>query len=140
MFFMTEAYQYIKGYEKVVEAFSCWPSFDDGEVVWMSLHREKGTGGIGPVLKAAVQTRTTLPNVYFLVEFHFFAVYRLILNGFNYQNAITDLVIERVFSQLHRSEIFDVEFCQGHGVGCTFECTAIEVVSVSPFTPPSSYW
>ena len=57
------------------------------------------------------------------------------LGGFNHQNAINGFLVSAKWSQHLNREVFSVELIQGFGVGTTFECGEIEVVSLDPSSP-----
>jgi hypothetical protein len=70
-----------------------------------------------------------------LLTFRFGGVENVKLEGFNHQNAINGLTVTSKWSQRLNREMFNVELIQGFGVGATFGCGEIEVVSVNPTVP-----
>ena len=135
---MKPAYTRITNYERVIEHFGAWPSFDDFEVVSMLLERTTTDNTIGPTLTIQFYgfRRDVAPGSPSyndcLLTLHFAGVESLKLGGFNHQNAINGFVFSTKWSDRLRRELFTVELVQGFGVGCTFECDTINVVSVNP--------
>lgn len=70
-----------------------------------------------------------------LLTFRFGGVENVKLDGFNHQNAINGFTVVGNWSERLNREVFNVEIIQGFGVGSTFECEEIEVVSVNPAVP-----
>ncbi len=128
----------ITNHESVTRLLGGWPSFDDFEVVSMLLERSRSGDDTGPWL--TIQFSGFRPDAEpespsrnnCLLTLRFADVENLKLDGFNHQNAINGLVVSAKRSARLNREIFNVELVQGFGVGCTFECDAIDVVSVTP--------
>jgi hypothetical protein len=70
-----------------------------------------------------------------LLTFRFGGVENVKLDGFNHQNAINGFTVVGKWSERLNREVFNVEIIQGFGVGSTFDCDEIEVVSVNPAVP-----
>lgn len=132
----------ILGAEKLVSIFGYWPSFHDAEVVWMKLDRRPHAEGYGPTLEALVHTFEITSEVgsngsyvlrhHVLIHLRFSDVVELRLEGFNFQNALMGLTFaglrERQWEHIH----FQVRFDSSHGVDASFQCHAVEVLSVTP--------
>jgi hypothetical protein len=70
-----------------------------------------------------------------LIILRFGGIENMTLNGFNHQNAINGLVVKAHWSERRKRDLFTVDLIQGFGVGTKFECTEIDLVSVTPTTP-----
>jgi len=138
---MKPGYSRITNHERVVDLLGAWPSFDDFEVVSMLLERSGTDDLVGPTLTIQFfgfrqDVAPESPNRNnCLLTLRFAGVESLKLEGFNHQNAINGFVLSTKWSDRLRREVFNVELVQGFGVGCTFECDAIDVESVNPAVP-----
>ena len=132
---------HIAGADQLVAVFGRWPSFHDAEVVWVRLDR--GTPGDGvPSLEALVHTSEMTSEVgaggyyvlrhHVLVHLRFGAVTEARLDGFNEQNVLTALNLTDRGEGQPESSRFEVSFDPAFGLGASFQCDAIEVVSVAP--------
>jgi hypothetical protein len=157
-----EVINQIEGVEKLIEVFGRFPSFHDAEILRIILDR-KGNGHFKPTLEATVRTcqitneldenrRYILKN-HCLVDFKFSEIAELKLNGFNHQNVINELVIEKItdkhrkiykteneyakewVKQMIESHNFYVELVYSHGINGSFLCKSIEVLSVKRLSP-----
>lgn len=70
-----------------------------------------------------------------LLTLRFGGVENVKLDGFNHQNAINGFTVVAKWSERLNREMFNVEIVQGFGVGATFACEEIEVVSMKPAVP-----
>lgn len=135
---MNFAYTRITNHESVTGLLGNWPSFDDFEVVSMLFERSRGGGDTEPSL--TIRFSGFRPDVgpespnrnNCLLTLRFAGVESIKLEGFNHQNAINGFVVSAKWSERLNREVFSVELIQGFGVGCTFDCDAIDVVSVTP--------
>jgi hypothetical protein len=138
---MNDIYRLIHGHEQIVDRFGKWPSFHDSEIISLNLDRDDGKALTGPILTLSINlfrlevapnhadrrnTKATLK---------FSDVENMNLAEFNHQNAISDFVISKQYSERLKRDIFNVELKPGFGVRCQFQCSKIEVLSVEPFTP-----
>jgi hypothetical protein len=118
-----------------------WPTFDDFEVVSMLLERSHDGEEPWPVFTVQfLGFRTDVAPEHpdrntCLLTLRFGGVENVKLEGFNHQNAINGLTAVGKWSERLNQEVFNVEIIQGFGVGATFECGEIDVVSVSPAVP-----
>jgi hypothetical protein len=139
----VESVDGITGAEQLVAVFGYWPSFHDAEVLWLRLDRcAHGDGCYGPMLEVVVHafemTSEVGPDGHYVLRHHvlvhlrFLDVVELRLDGFNFQNALMGLTLtdlrdaqmERVRWAAHLDSAF--------GVNASFQCYAVEVVSVVP--------
>jgi hypothetical protein len=131
----------IAGAEKLIAVFGHWPSFHDAEVVWMNLDRRPHGEGYGPTLEALVHafemTSEVSPDGYYvsrhhsLVHLRFRHVLGLRLEDFNFQNVLFGLGISELRERRWEHMQFQVQFDSSHGVEASFQCHAVEVVSVT---------
>lgn len=135
---MSDIAEHIEGSDKITSVFGYWPSFHDAEILCFELRR----GGVGlavltpPVLTLQVRhwqmTNEVKPDGYFVHEhetistLRFYKVDDVKLDGFNRQNVIFDLRIER------KEQHFDVALEPCFGIEASFTCARIEVVDVQP--------
>ena len=139
---MNSVHSRIKNFEMVTSFFGKWPSFDDFEVVSMMFER--------------IPDEQTSPNPVLTIKFFAFCwdvvaesknhkdclltlrfggLENVKLDGFNHQNAINGFTVVAQWSERLNREVLSVELIQGFGVGSTFDCGEIEVVSLNPATP-----
>jgi hypothetical protein len=146
---MTDLDRFISASDRLTGIFGHWPSFHDAEVVDFNLWR----GGMnsqtrdlaGPVLTLKVHlwemTKEVDSKGYFILRNHtlctlrFREVQEIQMQGFNDQNAIFDLSIERKERNEPPSPYFAVEIEPAFGIQSSFECLHIEVVEAVPFIP-----
>jgi hypothetical protein len=132
----------IEGSEKLTDIFGYWPSFHDAEVIELVLWRGDVEPEVGryifPVLKAKLhvwELTKDLNSAGFLVLRHhtltslrFHNVNEFRMEGFNHQNAILGLSIDRQDRSEGPSPVLAVQFTPAHGMGATFVCSRVEVV------------
>ncbi|WP_152049226.1 Imm50 family immunity protein [Tautonia marina] len=132
----------VLGCDRLTSVFGYWPTFHDAEVVWLRLDRRPSGEGYGPTVEAMIHAFEMTSEVgsdgcyvlrnHVLVHFCFRDVVELRLDGFNHQNALSGLVIadlrERQWEHIH----FQVSLDPAFGVGASFQCHEVEVVSVTP--------
>lgn len=137
-----DATDHVLGSERLTSVFGYWPSFHDAEVVWLRLDRRPTGEGPGPIIEAMIHTFESTseigPDGYYvlrnhvLVHFCFRDVVELQLSDFNHQNALFGLTItdlrERQWEHIH----FQVSLDPAFGVGGSFQCHEIEILSVVP--------
>lgn len=138
-----EAVEHIVGAEQLVAVFGYWPSFHDAEVLWLRLDRRAhGDGCSGPTLEALIHAFEMTSEVgtdgyyvlrhHVLVHLRFIDVVELQMDGFNFQNVLTGLTLtdlrDRHMERVRWLALFQSIF----GVDASFQCYAVEVVSVVP--------
>ena len=130
------------GVEKLTTVFGYWPSFHDSEVIWFHLDRRPDGEGQGPTVEAMIRAFEITSEVgpggflvlrhHVLVHFRFREAVELELDGFNCQNALFGLTIadirDRQLERIH----FQVRFDSSFGLGVSFQCREVEVLSVEP--------
>lgn len=141
---MTTA-QGIRGAEKLLSHFGCWPSFHDAEVVWLRLDRPTGGKEGGAGLEASVHafrmTDRTGPDGFLVLEGHvlvqlrFRGIVDLRLEGFNEQNALLGLSIVDIRDRGMEDIRFEVGMDPAYGLSVSFQCREVEVVDVLPCLP-----
>ena len=133
----------IAGAEQLIAVFGYWPSFHDAEVLWMRLNRHAhGDGCYGPTLEALVHAFEMTNEVgadgrnvlrhHVLVNLRFIDVVELQLEGFNNQNALMELTVTDLRERQMERVQWEVRFDSAFGVDASFQCYAVEVVSVVP--------
>lgn len=138
-----EAFRFIDGHERVLEAFGRWPSFHDGEIHRVVLDRmtRNPAGGYVPCLelflRGWIMTSEVTPEGYYktendsVVHFVFAEVSELELDGLNHQNVISGLNLEFVGEGANRKLKVDLEHC--YGLSGTFHARQAKVIGVEPF-------
>jgi hypothetical protein len=127
----------IQGYEKVVDRIGHWPDFHDAECLEMLLQRSKDEAQIGPTLTAKFHLREDKD---YLLTLKFFSFERLILEEFNYQNAINGLDLEERKPSPYSDRLIRVTIHPGAGVRGSFNCSHIKAIAIEDFLPPHNYW
>lgn len=135
---MDSSYTAIRNYEALVKFLGKWPSFDDFEVDSMFLKRSDDDEELWPTLTIKfLGFRHDVPlespdrsNCFIVLRFG--GLENMTLNGFNHQNAINGLVVKANWSERRKRDLFTVDLIQGFGVGTKFECSEIDLVSVTP--------
>jgi len=133
----------IPGAEKLVAVFGYWPSFHDAEVLWLRLDRRpQGDGFYGPTLEALIHAFEMTSEVgsdghyvlrhHVLVQFRFWDVVELQLEGFNFQNALMGLTLTDLRDQQMEHVRWVARLDSTFGVDASFQCYEVEVVSVVP--------
>jgi hypothetical protein len=132
----------IPGAERLVAVFGYWPSFHDAEVLWLRLDRRPQGEDYGPTLETLIHTFEITPEVgadgfyvqrhHVLVHLRFREVAELRLDGFNHQNALAMLTLTDLRDRQLERVLWEVEFDPAYGLGASFQCRAVEVVSVVP--------
>lgn len=144
---MTQSIDHIIGAEQLVAVFGDWPSFHDAEVLGIRLARgAPGEGNCCPTLEAMIHVFEMTGEVddcgfyvlrhHVLVHFRFTEVVELVLEGFNEQNALEDLSLTDLRDRQMERVKWQVCFDSSYGVSASFQCFAVEVVSVAPFDAP----
>lgn len=135
----------VKGHEKLTAVYDGWPSFHDSEVLSIHLDRE------GPAIEMRVHLfegfreensdRISWRN-HTVATLKFSRVVEVQLDGFNNQNVIFDFAIESVAKEpgvaMWDGPAYRIEIDSSYGVGGSFICRSIEVVSVERGIPPGS--
>jgi len=142
---MVEALRRQGGAEKLTEIFGYWPDFHDAEVLelhFSSGHIDANAGQFGlPALTIGMDLKEwAIPpgsNANAGIRRRIFATLRFLdvenfrMEGFNYQNAILGLHIDRHEKSKGSSFYFAVHFDPACGMEATFECRRVEVVDAS---------
>ena len=142
---MTTPIDRIENSESVTSLFGYWPSFHDAEVLQISISRSSEHDG-GPSLSADVHvfemTQQVDSDGYYVNHKHsvvtllFQGLDELSLDGFNHQNALSDLSI----AETEPGGMLRVNFDSAYGLDSEFTCRTMKVVSVVPGVPPLSVY
>jgi Immunity protein 50 len=133
----------IRESEKLTGIFGYWPSFHDAEILELNFHRgnvrpEKSIYEF-PVLTLRIHlwelTKEVDQRGYLVLRNHtlttlkFSEVSEFKMEGFNHQNAMMGLAIEREDRTRGPSPYyFRVSIDPAFGMGCSFECLGVEVI------------
>lgn len=118
---MKEIRELVDNYKLVLENFREWPSFHDAEVIDILLVREETK----IVMKINVTEQSTSNNYEkATITFGFYNVEDLELYGFNHQNVIAGISLNK------EKEKIKVEILSCYGIGGRFFCERIEVINV----------
>ena len=142
---MTTPIDRIENSEALISLFGYWPSFHDAEVIQILIRRFSAHGG-APSLSADVHvfemTNQLNSDGYYICHKHsvvsllFQELDELTMDGFNHQNALSELSIAETETGGALRVIFD----SAYGLQSEFTCRAIKVVSAVPGIPPTSVY
>ena len=133
----------ISGVSKVINAFGCFPTFHDGEILDLQLVRNStpdtdvSTASIRFTLHGWEMTSEVMPDGYFrltkhhLVRFRFDHVDQVKISCFNHQNVISELFIEGI-SEPKDHALIRVELDGCYGVEAAFRAVTGTVEDVIP--------
>jgi hypothetical protein len=138
----------IEGSRKLIDIFGYWPSFHDAEITQLDFWRgevdREQRHYVFPVLSVLLHvwelTNQKHEHGYFILRHHtltkmrFHDVDEFKMEGFNHQNEILELYMERRERSKGPSPIFFIEFKPGYGMGASFICARLEVVDAVPCT------
>lgn len=136
----------IQGSEKLTNIFGYWPDFHDAEVIELHFSRGDMNPDEGrydlPVLTISIDLKewanATEPSGgpvrkhRILAMLRFADVDNFRMEGFNYQNAIMELIVEYSEQTGGISPYFSVEMEPTAGMSASFHCARIEVVDARP--------
>lgn len=133
----------IAGAEQLVRVFGSWPSFHEAEVRWLQLDlRPSGQGQYGPTLDVLIHTFELTDEVgadwrqmrrcHVLAHLRFTEVADLRLDAFSYRHELVGLTLTDLRDRQMERVRWAVAFDPSEGVGASFQCFAVEVVSVVP--------
>jgi Immunity protein 50 len=144
---MPDIAPFIQASHKLTDIFGCWPDFHDAEIVEVHLSRgdSESFEKRQPTLTAKLHTWQPTGKVdakgywerhhHTLVTFRFHNIEEdFCMEGFNRQNVISELRIERQERTDGPSPFFAVRFWACYGMGAIFKCAHIEVVEAVPCT------
>lgn len=142
---MTTPLNRIENAEAITSLFGYWPSFHDAEVLQISISRFTESGA-SPSLSAAIHvfemTNQTNPDGHYICHKHsvvtllFQGLDEVALEGFNHQNALSELSI----AESEPGGSLLVRFDGAYGLDSELSCKAAKVVSVVPGIPPESVY
>jgi hypothetical protein len=88
---------FIEDSHKLIEVIGEWPSFDDAELISLTLDRTDGSPHKPESSSPTLSMRVRLAETgYYLTEIRFNKVCNLELKGFSYQNEIQEIVFEQL--------------------------------------------
>ncbi len=140
---MENIEKFIQGSQKLTNIFGYWPDFHDAEILELHFLRGEVNADKGrfdfPVLTITIDLKRwrapVQPDANVTLNLHVFATLRFCdvdnfrMEGFNYQNAILGLYIDRLERSEGETPYFTVHFDPAFGMGATFECLRIEVAA-----------
>ena len=136
----------IQNAQALTSIFGEWPSFHDAEVISISLKRDFGKGAS---LEAAIHLWQMTSEVdlrgYFVSKINtvvvllFGDIMHDIVEGFNHQNVLSELLISEINSEEVGSSgcEYEVTFRPSFGCGALFNCRSIQVISAEACEPPA---
>jgi hypothetical protein len=145
---MANIESFIEGSQKLTSIFGRWPSFHDAEILELHFLRgyvqpEKCIYNF-PLLTLKIHlwdlTREVDGDGFFVLRNHilttlkFTDVAEFQMEGFNDQNAMLSLSVNRHERSESPSPFFMVNIAPAFGMGASFECTGIEVVDAASCT------
>lgn len=135
---MIDATKIING-NLLTDFYGEWPSFHDSEVVSIQLDRD------GPSLTASIYLFRMTSQIdergYYILDkkavvtLHFGNISELSIDGFNHQNVLFDLALNDISDRQLEDVRFEVIFDSSYGVGASFKCKDIEIVSLQAGPP-----
>jgi hypothetical protein len=143
-----DAHRQIDGHEKVTAIFDRWPTFHDGEVVWLRLERGDKGSGIEPFIESLLHTWEmtsesdssgyyVLRN-HVLVHFRFEGIDEVQLQDFNHQNVLFRMQIEDGTTAGGPNAGLRVCLDASLGVNGAFRCRPAKLISVDRCEPDGS--
>jgi hypothetical protein len=130
---------FIEDSHKLIKIIGEWPSFDDAELINLTLDRTDGSPHIpesnSPTLTMTVRLAET---GYYLTQIRFDKVENLELSNFSYQNEIKEIAFDRMppveWDPDNKGETAKlvVEIEAHCGMQAKFECRSAIVLSVAP--------
>jgi hypothetical protein len=132
-------YLHITGHEELRKYYGEELSFHDSEILTVLLDRgPQGPNEWSPSLTAVFHLFAWLPadpkthlfsfHKHSLATIRFNGIYDLEMDGFNHQNAILELIINRLEDVGH-AQRYSVCLDPAHGLGAKFICCSIELIS-----------
>jgi hypothetical protein len=145
---MPDVASSIQGSQKLADIFGCWPSFHDAEIIdlhfWRGVVDADKKRYVFPVLTVTLHVWELTSEVdktgHYILRHHtlttlrFHDVDEFSMDGFNHQNAICELFIEKRERTDGPSPFFFVEFRPAFGMSASFRCSRAEVVDAVPWT------
>jgi immunity protein 50 of polymorphic toxin system len=126
---------YIQGADKLVSRFGAFPMFSDSEVLTVVLHRDS-LAATFTLLVSEFKDRVHCGNVEIVLEF--LDIENLRLEGFNYQNVVSNLTFDVAIEQSLYSQVevprIHVDLDTNFGVWATFTCSRVVVQRVETST------
>jgi len=141
--------EHIAGSEIVVEALGYWPSFHDAEVISFSADRAFPLVTGSAVARLAVHVRcyeavgegtaqyVQVLRKSLLVRFVFNGAREFELSGFNHQNVINSITVDRLKTNEGEGFVVDVESTWGFGGTLRCSSVAVEAVEVVSNAEPA---
>lgn len=142
---MSDPASFVENSQLLTDIFGCWPSFHDAEVFEVNLTRGEvdidANLYVFPSMTVKLHlwelTNETNPQGTLITRKHTIATLRFHdlmeegfeIWGFNHQNAIFELAIDRVEPAEGPSPILEVVFRQSFGMGAEFKCMRAEVLN-----------
>jgi hypothetical protein len=129
---------FIEDSHKLIEVVGEWPSFDDAELISLTLDRTDGSPhkpeSDSPTLTMTVRLAET---GYYLAEIRFNKVWNLELMGFSYQNSIQEIVFDQIHVRVDSEGRFgpggiSAEIVANCGLKGRFEFQSGVVLSIIP--------
>jgi len=124
---------------RLIQHFGKWPSFDDAEVVSLSLNRSPWQNGVAKDIRATFymfELTSGLPTKECHVEVLFKDVADVLIEGFNHQNPILGLGLWLAPVEHLRGERLFVRWggtCMNHDVA--FHCRSLSVMNLTVLKP-----
>jgi Immunity protein 50 len=132
----------IPGADDLIKVFGRWPSFHDAEVVRFLLERADRIGAgpniVADVLAFEMTAQIGADGAYVLrnhtlVSFRFAGVELVVLEEFDNQNALWDLVITDIRDRQLQDLKYEINFASSFGMGAHFLCREVTIESVRPW-------
>ena len=140
---MTTPVDRIENAEAITSIFGYWPSFHDAEVLELTLRREPaGRVSLVACIHVFEMTNQVKTDGYFLCQKHsivtiaFEDADEVVAEGFNHQNALSQLRIEANDPDGPLSVAFE----GAYGLEASLTCRAIRVASITPGIPAGSVY
>lgn len=137
----------IKGANRIVEIYGCWPSFHDFEIVKILFERNLVEDRWGPHITVYIHMcevcgKSAKGNNFKYHKHNVVGIlFRNILDyseqGFNQQNVINDIQITLTHDESN-NDIYQVIFPSLYGVALALSCRQIEIASIESGIPAFS--
>lgn len=121
----------VPGAKELYDWFGYWPNFHDAEILSLHLNRQ-GTSSLRlhtwELTKDVDQKGHYVTKKHVIVEFSFKSISGLALNGFNHQNVIFELAIEKTPTTLR------IDLGECYGLAGNIDAEEISI-ALTPFEP-----
>lgn len=145
-----QPYEFIEGFQEVIDRFGRWPSFHDGEIHRIILDRtvRSACGSYTPSveihLRGWIMGSEVTDEGHFklhhdsVVRFLFEDIFDLELEGFNQQNVLSSLNLSLAENPVGGGHALHVELEHCYLFCGKFSARKARIMGIAPYVPPST--